>query len=506
MGVGRSGVLVLALATALMWPHVAADSPIPHPSTLHQHAVDFRLGEAAIQPGPHDPSGQAGSGGRAVAHSAGGIRVRAKRVTRRAPDARLYRTGVTTWEPTMGITQQGTIVVNAESDGSVPSVMSSRDGGKSWDVAFDGHPITADPYLWVDPDTSRIFANDYVPPCHLISISDDEGETWTTNRPTACGYNSDHQTIFGGPPPEGSMEPTEYQNVVYICSIGDGISIAAAGSVCSRSLDGGVTFTPTGTQPFVDDPTKTGDLGVPGLCSGSHGHGFVGPDGAVYLPRGWCGQPYVAISHDEGLTWTRVQVADLGMPCCGEVIGVDETLYSHEAGVVADALGNVYYAWVANDRLPYLAISRDGGTTWDEPMMIGPPGLKEALLPGITIGRAGRVAVHYMGSTNSPWNGTEMASDPADMTWNAYITMTVQALKDDPLFYSGTINAPAEPLRVGPCGPDPARCEWGDFFDVVVGVEGDPWAVAVDLCTDESCGGGLGEAIIGRLKGGPPLK
>ena len=29
---------------------------------------------------------------------------------------------------------------------------------------------------------------------------------------------------------------------------------------------------------------------------------------------GWCGQPYLAISHDEGQTWTKVQVAKNGMP------------------------------------------------------------------------------------------------------------------------------------------------------------------------------------------------
>lgn len=466
----------------------------------------YFAGEAMIQPGPSDPKGQVGSGGRAVAHYQGAMRITKKKVIRRAPDARLYRTGFRTWEPTMGITEKGTILFDAEDENNVPFVVRSTDEGATWEVTYTGHPFTADPYFYVDPVTSRIFSNDMYPPCHAISYSDDEGETWTEAPLAGCGYNADHQTVFAGPPPEGGQPTDDYPNVVYLCSIGDGISIASAGSVCSKSLDGGFTFLPTGAQPFVDDPSKTGDAGIPGLCNGANGHGFVGPDGAVYLPRGWCGQPYLAISDDEGFSWTRVQVADLGMPYTLDVIdpSIDAPVYSHEAGVVADKLGNVYYTWVAGDRLPYLAISRDRGATWDEPMMIGPPGLREALLPGITIGKAGRVAIHYMGSTNSPWDGATMAADPSSTRWSAYITMTTTALRSRPVFYSGTINDPKQPLWIGPCGPDPSRCGWGDFFDVVVGTEGDPWAVAVDLCDAEECAA-LGEGIIGRLIGGPKL-
>ena len=62
----------------------------------------------------------------------------------------------------------------------------------------------------------------------------------------------------------------------------------------------------------------------------------------------------------------------------------------------------------------------------------------------------------------------------------------------------------AEPLWQGECGPDPARCGWGDFFDVVVHPDGTPWTVGVDLCQKDGCGG-AGEAIIGHLVGGPSL-
>jgi hypothetical protein len=175
--------------------------------------------------------------------------------------------------------------------------------------------------------------------------------------------------------------------------------------------------------------------------------------------------------------------------------------------VVADSEGNVYFSWVAADRLPYLSISRDRGETWGEPMMIGPPGLREGLLPGMAIGADGKIAVFYMGSSNSPWDPKtgEADGDYATERWNAYVTTTANALARKPLFYTATLNDPAHPMWIGPCGPDPIRCGWGDFLDIVVSPQGEPWAVAVDLCQGTECTTS-GEAVVGRLVGGPSLR
>jgi hypothetical protein len=136
--------------------------------------------------------------------------------------------------------------------------------------------------------------------------------------------------------------------------------------------------------------------------------------------------------------------------------------------------------------------------------MIGPPGLKEALLPGIAVGPHGGVVVRYMGSTNSPWNGKEATGSFAEEEWNAYLTVAADPLVADPLFYSATVNDPADPLWVGECGPDPVRCGWGDFQDVVVDPKGTIWSVDVDLCAGPK-GCGKSEAIVGHLVGGPKL-
>ena len=507
----RLGVIVLAMVAATLFEvDPAFLGPLhAHPTHPHQgiHAHAPMPYEFTIQAGKADPSGQAESGGRAVAHRAGGIEVTSPLAKRQAPDARVYRTGFGTWEPTMGITKKGTVLINGSGSGGGPAIIASKDEGASWETVFDGHQETADPYMFVDPDTSRIFANDFIPPCHLLSTSDDEGKTWTQSPPAGCMFNEDHQTFFAGPAPEGGDQPQGYKNVVYLCSIGLGISAGSAGSVCSKSLDGGTTFVPTGEPAFTDDPRHPGDYGVPGVCTGLNAHGFVGPDGTVYLPRGWCGQPWLAISHDEGLTWQRVQISDLGMPCCADVSGLPGGIYSHESAVVADRKGNVYYSWVAADRLPYLSISRDRGETWGKPMMIGPPGLREALLPGMTIGADGKIAVFYMGSANSPWDPKtgEADGDYANERWNAYIMTTANALTEEPLFYTATLNDPAHPMWIGPCGPDPIRCGWGDFLDIVVSPKGEPWAVAVDLCQGTDCSTS-GEAVVGRLVGGPSLR
>src|SRR3712207_5861649 len=112
--------------------------------------------------------------------------------------------------------------------------------------------------MFVDQDTDRVFIEDYALPCHLVSYSDDNGKTWTSAPPAGCYDNADHQTLFAGPPPKGGLSTQGYPNVVYLCSMGAGISVASAVSWCSKSIDGGNTFIPTGAPAYTDDPRETG--------------------------------------------------------------------------------------------------------------------------------------------------------------------------------------------------------------------------------------------------------
>jgi hypothetical protein len=174
---------------------------------------------------------------------------------------------------------------------------------------------------------------------------------------------------------------------------------------------------------------------------------------------------------------------------------------------------------VARDRHIYLAVSHDHGRRWGPPLDATFPGLTQVALPALDIGTTGKVALGYVGSSNAPGRpfpddrdclvGYLLCSSHAaayrQATWNGYITMTPDALAADPLFYGQSVNDPAEPLvRGGPCGP--VRClQEYDFIDVRVGSDGNPWAVFVDACGAAATCDDVGEAVVGRLVGGPTL-
>ena len=84
--------------------------------------------------------------------------------------------------------------------------------------------------------------------------------------------------------------------------------------------------------------------------------------------------------------------------------------------------------------------------------------------------------------------------------------MSVDALGNDPVFLTATVNDPRDPLVRGKCGP--VQCQQQvDFLSATISPDGTPWAAFVDGCpADEAqpcASSGMG--ILGRLVGGPPL-
>ncbi|HYP23206.1 MAG TPA: sialidase family protein, partial [Actinomycetota bacterium] len=417
--------------------------------------------------------GQKGSGGRAVAHRAGGRVVTASK----APDGRIYRVADAAIEPTLGITKEGAIFYTAAASVTGVDVLRSTDDGGTWEntsprlpTGDKSHPITLDPYIYVAEATGRIFNIDLTVACSNLSFSDDDGETWTSN-PLACGRPvNDHQTLFSGPP---AISPTvTYPEVVDYCWNDFG-----AGSSCSKSLDGGITWVSTGSPAFSGVAAGGEETGAD-VCGGFHGHGVVGPDGTVYLPKEYCGQPWIGISKDEGATWTRVQVAN----------NTTERLGS-DTSVAVDAKGNLYYTYESADQRLWLVTSKDGGEHWTNPKMVGSPGVEEVIYPTIDVGDPGKIAIAYMGTEESPFAKCDpdcTNDDYAGVRWNGYITMTTNALAKDPLFYSGTVNAKNDPLYIGRCDFS-NRCDpILDFIDVEIAPDGTPWGAFVDPC-GEAC-------------------
>lgn len=361
-------------------------------------------------------------------------------------------------------------------------VMRSTDKGQNWEAvspdlisgipAEEGEatfpPNSLDPYVHVDPvglnpasKTGRVFSVDLNLVCGANAIfSDDEGAHWTSVPLFGCDTPvNDHQTIITAPPPAG-FSTLGYPSMLYFCFN------RVADSSCNRSNNGGVSFVPTA-------PAFTGtDPNAGSVCGGLTGQLAADSAGRIFLPKGHCGLPWVAVSSDGGNSWTRVRIT------------ANTPMADHEVSLAVDTADNVYAVWQDGTfRLPFLSISRDHGMTWSTPIMMAPPGVHEVDFPTIAAGDSGRIAVLFPGSQSQDF------SDPT-RPWNVYVVMSVNALAANPTFTWTTANNPSDPVHRGDCGP--GRCDaldggsMFDFLDVQVSpVDGAFWGTASDTCVPD---------------------
>jgi len=404
-------------------------------------------------------------------------------------------TGDAAFEPTIGSTGEGTLFMQSSGDGSASQrIVRSLSPCEAWtDVTFTTPGPTEqtvpvfsnDPFVHVDEATNRVFNLDMQGlQCNWLSYSDDFGESWLAN-PVACGQMiglQDHPNVFTGPPGPDAPVADElatsagYENVVYVCT-----SRIVAEAACARSLDGGQTFTPA--SEFITGPEQaaTGPTGD-GCLSGLTAHGTTGPDGVIYVgtAEDWTScqgraNPAVAVSTDDGLTW------DL------EFLAADRPVRSHETSVAVDEAGNAYATWIdVHDRRPRLQVSTDRGQTWSSPIDLAPDEVAAASFPTVDADGPGEVAIAYYGNqaqaTGSP---PEDAEVPDGAPWNGYVTVIDDAHTSDPSFATATVNPEDDPIARGACD-EGNRCDGvGDFLDVTIGGQGQPWAAMVDVCNDD---------------------
>ncbi|MEA2494916.1 MAG: hypothetical protein QOJ29_2827 [Thermoleophilaceae bacterium] len=396
-------------------------------------------------------------------------------------------TGFYVGETGIGVTKQGTVWFSAAN--REWALARTRDSGAHWDAfsvpgpqAFPGcnfavSPVTcqdsesakdntvADAYLYVDPTTSKLFwAKTYGEAlCSSLSMSPDDGASWQSVPTFACP-GGDYEKLAAGPPPAGGPTPVGYPNVVYVCTNGPAPTfVVGPARICYKSLDGGTTWANTGAPP-VPSPLAPG-------CAQFQEPQRVGPDGTLYLPLtcGLLGQlptasVRVAISHDEGQTWSYSEVPSGGATNNAGFLG--------GVSLDIDRGGTVYVVWPGTDGKAYLAASKDQGTTWNGPLTASAPGVKQAGAPFAQVAalEPGHVAIAYYGYT-----GTDTKR------LDGYLTESFNAADPKPIFYTGLLNDPAQPLYFAVKSGSLPR---NDFLGVTIAPDGTPWTALTKLRSD----------------------
>jgi BNR/Asp-box repeat len=422
-GGDRSAVRRLALAAPLMFIALAAPA-------------------RAQAPAGCDPSLPV------VAHRAGGAVVALPAGDTR-PVSCADPIGYPTSETTLAMTDAGTLIFSpAQTENTMAR---STDGGATWSLTRPageqptGFWNTVDPDVVADRRTGRVFWSHNTGPVRnetglpqinplaqgagfylaaaqgfQVYSSSDDGLTWTT-ADYSTAPTGDWEKLAVGPPPAastGAAQPVGYPDIVYLCA-NSPLEVSGPGRLCYKSLDGGRTFSIAGyTSPSASNP--------PDICPPlNFDPPVVDSTGALYQPVTCQRADYVAVSRDEGSTYTWIPVPS------APTGNVDSGPYLQLAVDDADNL----YGLEQMGSLIDLIVSRDHGQTWSPPIMVAGPGLTNVDLPALSAGAAGHVAITYYAS-----------GDPNAQLETAYITQTEDALDARPLFYTGALNDPGHPI------------------------------------------------------------
>lgn len=339
-----------------------------------------------------------------------------------------FDTGYETGEPTLSVLEDGSIVAQAMTE-----VVRSTNEGKSWKVVHTAPTggQTLDPYIHADAETDRIISSQLLGACQMLSISDDAGASWI-DAPTQCP-SGDHQKLGSGPwaDPSGKLYPRAF----YTC-LNKVIDTA-----CSISYDGGLTWGPQVVVfPGVDPGADRFLADVFPLCGGLEGDPVSGPDGTIYVPREYCGRPFLGVSKDDGLTWSRHWV---GEPAEANPVGFG----ANNPSVYVDPDGTVFYAWTGGDWGHYVAYSKDQGETWSKPLKVSPPNVETTTFPMIIAGKKGRVATAFIGTSVGPSNPGDVGNEAI---WHLYLSYSLNALSSNPQWKAARVTT--HPIQIGCVG------------------------------------------------------
>ncbi|TVV74765.1 sialidase family protein [Sphingomonas solaris] len=388
----------------------------------------------------------------------------------------LIDTGMTSGEPGLAITRDGTILRSVAT--SPAGIAVSTDNGASWTRRLlPAGTRTGIPDGYLDPVTDRFFYSALG--ASPVFASDDKGATWQKGVfDSADRY--DWNRVFSGRPaaPRGGAYPTN----VYYCNMTTPGGFLT-GARCFRSVDGGRTFRTSGADPY-----RRGDCTNLTQPQGSGmGRGIVDPaDGTIYIPVHFCGAIELVTSHDEGRTWHRHIVSRMRDSAAKGILNAIASpawrrqLVSGRSNAVPaemaanqfsdalamDAAGRLYLQWIDETYLPVLAWSADKGRTWSRPVRASPPEVVQAVLPSLTVTPEGRVGLSYYGTTDR-------------QGWTGYLAVSADPTAAAPVFDTASVTRPGRPLMPEACcwasGPQeytvarwsPDGTLWGAFVATV---------------------------------------
>ena len=317
-----------------------------------------------------------------------------------------------------------------------PTVWTSTNHGRTWtlrnpeDVDSTGCP-SGDADHTILGDGSILADNLCLAgPSNLLYRSVDKGRTFKPAGaadavPGEAGVDSDRQWLAPDP-----ANP----KVVYM-SYHD---LAGPNIWVARSDDGGTTFpqrvpvtafTPrsfldaqggnTSARPIVD-PRRESTVYVTYAYSDPVSSNTAVPTDPDFLLR----KIGVAVSHDDGLTWTNV-------------VAYDGTAKKARVGhpfttAAVDPSGNLYIAF--SQRLEpskktsvYLIRSTDGAKTWSKPFLVNTPSNGSNVMPSIVAPRPGVVDIAYYSTRVADF-------DSRAGEWGVEFTQTKNALAKSPKF------------------------------------------------------------------------
>jgi hypothetical protein len=376
------------------------------------------------------------------------------------PEVRL---GAGYGEPNVAVAPDGTIYVTP-----IDHVYRSTDGAQTFeDLGTQGTVGHGDGSIAVD-GTGRLHWLGLFGPNAPIPYqsSDDQGKTFTKAVDLSEGGGSDREWIDATP--DGHVYAAWRDSIGYAfqsSSDGGGHWLPKKVKVSGDALGG----------PIIHDPVRTGTLYIPLALFGGVVAGGVS-QASLDLAR----------SEDGGKTWELLPVADSrGSP-------VDVFATSIFPVVAADQNGTLYLVVsMKQDTLPgavpktasqqgvFLFVSKDQGKTWSDALLVSPP-LKNAVMPWIAAGAAGRIVItYYQGTASVP---SEVLPD----VWDVMMEESIDADAATPTFQATKLTD--APNHIGSVCTNGILCIAGgdrslsDFFSVAIQPNGQPvatWSYSV---------------------------